>query len=207
MYNLPTYNSEDLLVRTLIAASGIVKVAVNLAKHARAGSVNIAEQKALEMAVSQFELLRTYKILATSALGVFKPLTNTGSTVINTLLINSVVASGNFAIVADKTATSENIAMAINETDTVPNYTAVVVGDEVHITAATKGTASNGYDIVYSLVPGTVTSEFIHFFGAQDGAAEEDNLITEDTLEALFNNISNITGCGYAPLGTKYKTT
>ena len=204
MNNLPIYNTNDLTVRTAIASCGVVGLAVDLAKHARAGSVNIAEQKALEMAVAQLEIVRGYNILATYARGVFKPLTNTGSPLSTTLTINGLTASGSFLITSDNTATSERIVNAINGTVTVPNYSAELVGPEVHITAEDIGSTPNGYDISYTGVPGSITSTFIHFYGGQDGALPDDNHIDEETLEALFNNISNITGVMYAPLGTKY---
>ncbi len=98
MLNLPAYREIDFIVRRAVAASGIVKIAVSSARHARMGSVDINKQKALELAVSQFECIKCYEV------------------------------------------------------------------------------------------------------------GSENNIITEDQLESIFSNIANITGCGYAPLGTNYQT-
>jgi len=206
MNNLPTYNEEDLKVRIAVAANGIVKKAVSLAKHARAGSVNIAEQKALEIAIAQLEIARGYKVISTAAMGIFKPIDNTGATAPSILEINGTTASGVFDFSSSKEDTAESLTNAINSAQTTPNYSAVLVGDEVHITSDVLGAAVNGYSIGLFFTPPGVSFEFIHFFGAQDGVLAEDNTISEDTLEALFNNISNITGEGYAPLGTQYSS-
>jgi len=202
--NLPIYNTDDLNVRKAVAASGIVKKAVGLAKHSKAGSVNIKEQKALEMAVLQFEIIKDYKILATSAIGIITPLGNSGADTTTTILINGSVASDPFVVSSNNLTTATNIVNAINNLDN--EYTAVLVGNEVHITSTIKGSSYNNYRVEYNLTVPGVTFSAIDLFGGQDGIEEEDNNITETTLEALFNNIFNITGCGYAPLGTKYRT-
>lgn len=202
----PTYNSNDFIVRRAVAAGGIVKIAVDAAIKARQGSLDIAKQRLLEMAVSQFECIKNYLILETNAMGIFKPLNNTGVDATAVISVNGIVISNGFIFTSDKVTTSENIVKAIDGYTSVPEYSATVVGDEVHITAITGGASSNGYDIALVATPVGVTYEFVHFYGGQDGAQEDDNLVTEVQLEAIFSNIAEITGCGYAPLGTKYDT-
>jgi len=202
--NLPTYNANDLFVRRAVAASGIVKLAVVLAKQARTGSVDIAKQKLLEMCTSQFEYIRSYQILKASASSLFTPTGNTGADETTTLTINGVVVSDTFTVTSDNLVTATNLVNAMNSYTSTPEYTPVLVGSEVHITAVTPGTGSNGYLPIYTSVSGNVTNAASYFQGGQDGVLESNNLVTEATLEEILNNISEITGCGYAPLGTVY---
>mgnify|MGYP003144539766 CR=1 FL=1 len=208
--NLPIYNTNDLLVRKAIAASGIVKKAVGLSKHSKAGSVDINEQKALEMAIAQFEIIKNYKILATSSIGIITPLGNSGIDISTTIVMNgaggTIIASSPFIISSNNLTTATNIVNAINGLESGPNFTAVLVGEEVHIMSVDKSSTYNGYSISYNTSVPEVTYSAVSLYGGQDGVEEEDNNITETTLEALFNNIFNITGCGYAPIGTKYRT-
>jgi len=212
MDTLPIYNINDLSVRKYVAASGLVKKAVELAKHARTGSVPVLEQRCLEMAISQFECIRYYKVVETKAIGIFKPISNLTPGLIpaapssTNLRVNGVIISDLFLFEDDRTVTSTRAAIAINNFTSAPDYSAEVIGDEVHIKAKDAGNTPNGYVISLGTIAVSVVYEFIHFFGGQQGVSEDDNVVTPQQLENIFSNIAEITNCGYAPLGTKYKT-
>ena len=203
--NQPIYNSNDLLVRKAVAASGIVKLAVQLSKQAKRGSVDKCNQKKLEMIIAQFKCIECYGALATSAKAIFKPLGNSGADETTTLTINSVVVSNAFVISNDNNATALRIVNAINAYTSSPNYTATLVGNEVHITSVTKGSIPNGYAVDYTSVTGSVTRSIVNFYGGQAGVATTANCLSEDEMHKIFDNIADVTGCGYAPVGYKYE--
>ena len=204
MNNLTTYNSNDLLVRKAVAQGGLVKLAVRAVTNARAGSLDICKQRILEMAIAQYEYIKCHSPIKTSAMGVFKPLGNTGVDISTTLSVNGVIISDTFIFTSNKITTATNIAKAIESFTSVPEYTATVVGDEVRIQSVLLGTISNGYSITLDATPVEVTYEFIHFFGGQEGVLTEENRVSEAIMDKIFNNIAEVTGCGYAPLGTNY---
>ena len=206
MNNLPIYTSNDLKVRRAVAASGIVRLAADLAKQARRGTLDLCKQRKLEMAVCQFQCLLNYTQLATKAKGYFKPLTST-SDLTTSLSVNGVVISDPFVFTNDKETTANNIVKAIESFTSNPEYTAKVInGKDVEITASIAGKSSNGYSMSISPTSPTTTFSFVHLYDGQDGVNPEDNILTEAQVEKIFNNISEITGCGYAPLGTNYTT-
>ena len=204
MHNQPIYNSNDLLVRKAVAASGIVKLAVQLSKQARRGSLDHCLQKKLEMIISQFQCIECYGALAVKAFGIFKPGGNSGADETSTLTVNSVVISDSFTIDNDNAATATRAALAINNLTSTPNYTAVVVGSEVVITADDAGTTPNGYTITYTSVTGAVSESYIGFANGQEGLATGVNCLTEDQMHTIFNNKADVTECGYEPAGYKY---
>ena len=206
MNNQPIYNQNDYTVRFAVAASGAVKLAVDIAKGVRAGSADVCSTRKLEMVLCQLNCIRGYKVLQTSAKGIFKPLSNTGADITTELTINGIVVSSPFLFTNTLETTIENTVKAVNEFTSIPNYTATTVGDEVHITADTKGQASNGLVIDLSVNPTEVTFSTTYLFGGQDGVDPEDNILSEEQLHNIFTNIADTTECGYAPLGTTYTT-
>jgi len=200
------YNSNDLLVRRVVAANGIVQLALQAVSNARAGSLDSCKQKMLELAIAQFECIKCHKELALPAMGIFKPLGNSEleEKELATLSVNGIVISNNFVFANNKITTSQNIVKAIESFTSIPEYSAVVVGDEVHIQSILKGVLSNGYSITINSASATLTHEFTHFFGGQEGVTPGDNVLSDALMDKIFNNIAEITGCGYAPLGTNY---
>jgi len=203
---IPTYTEEDLMVRKAIAAGGMVKLAGKIATDTRRGSESFLEQKLLEIALAQFDCIKSYKVVETKAKGIYKPLANlfNDAIIATGVTIDSIQVADPFLFTDDPLQTAKNVIAAFESFSSTPEYTTELVGSEVHITAVNPGASSNGLIIDVLLIPGMSDSR-INFYGGQDGVQEEDNLISEVVLEQVFNNISQITGCGYAPLGTKYK--
>ena len=199
------YNENDILVRKYVAGMGITNMAGKLAGKLRGGSGTVRESKLLEVAIAQFEVLKGYQAIENKAHGIFKPLANTGADVLVKLMINGILVTDEFYFTNDNAVTSQNIVEAMEVFTSIPEYTAVVVGDEVHIQPVEVGASYNGHTITLEVTPVGVTYESTRLVDGQDGVIPEDNIISEEKLEFLFNNISKITGVGYAPLGTKYK--
>lgn len=203
--NQPIYNSNDLLVRKAVAASGLVKLAVKLSKQARRGSTEFCLQKKFEIAIAKFKCIECYGAIEVSAVGIFRPLGNSGADETSTLTINSIVVSNSFIIDNDNAATAQRAANAINNLVSTPNYNAVAIGSEVHITAVDEGSTPNGYTITYSAVTGNVTEEYVGFRGGQDGVSSTTNCLSEDEMHSIFDYIADVTDCGYAPIGYDYE--
>ena len=203
--NLPIYNSNDLIVRKAIAISGLTSYGGKLADKARAGATVVKEQKLFEMGMAQIKCIMPYKALATTSKGIFKPLDNIGIPILDTLLINGIEASNPFEFSNSNLDTAANLTEAINSYISIPDYKASLIGKEVVIESINKGKDSNGYSMELALSPIELIFSAIDFNGGQDGVSEEDNNLTEPELNEVFNNISHITGVGYAPLGTNYK--
>ncbi len=200
---LQHYNFNDLYVRTAIAACAIGCQAAILAKKWRQGSISYCEQKQLEIAISQLELIRCgFSILElpgkSNVTVTADGLTGTPSHI----TINGVIVSDTFLYDTDNTTTASAIADAVNSLTSVPNYTAVSAGSKVTITAVDNGATINGTTV--AIVGGDVTASTEFMNGGQDGVAATKNNFTEEQVEFMFNNISEFTGCCYAPLGHTY---
>jgi len=205
MINNNTYTKEDLFVRKAVAGKGISIFAGKIAVNTSRGSVDINKQKALELAIAQFECIKCYKAIQTQARAIFRPTNTALRDRLNTLSINGIIVSLEFMITSNNLDTARNIVNAINDFDSTPNYSAELIGNEVHIKANQYGSIVNTYNIVYTNMDVETLFTTTGFFCGQDGIKKEDNILSEAQLEQIFNNISQITGCGYAPLGTKYR--
>ena len=201
---LQNYNSNDLLVRTSVAADAISKAGASFAKRLRYGHVTYSEQKSFELVASQLNAIRRgFKVLALPAFSKLIVTGDGGTNVSTTVTVNSITISNSFLYSTDNITTASNIAEAINSFTSTPNYTAIVLNDEVIIQAVTKGSAIN--NTVIALVGGDVTADVEFMNGGQDGVNEADNILTESEVTHMFNNIAKFTGCKYAPLGYKYE--
>jgi hypothetical protein len=200
---LQHYTSQDLEVRTAVAACAIGCTAAKLSKKLRYGSLTYCEQKNLEIAVNQMNCIRTFEVLALPAYGTITVTGDGGTDVPSKILVNGVIVSTEFLYSTDNNTTAAQIASAINSLDSSPNYTATSVQNVVTITAVDKGASQNNLTITQDGGDVNVSTTFMT--SGQDGVEPEDNNITEYELEAMFNNISEFTGCCYAPLGYGYE--
>lgn len=201
---LQNYNSNDLLVRTSVAANAIAIIGASFAKRLRHGHVKYSEQKSFELVVSQLNAIRRgFEVLELPASSKLTVTGDGGTNVLTTVTVNSVTISNGFLYTTDSATTASIIAEAINSFTSTPNYTAIVLDNEVIITAVTKGATIN--NTVVALVGGDVTADVEFMNGGQDGVDETDNILTESEITHMFNNIAKFTGCKYAPLGYGYK--
>lgn len=200
---LQNYNSNDLLVRTSVAANAISKIGASFAKRLRQGHVTYSEQKSFELVVSQLNAIRRgFEVLELPASSKLTVTGDGGTNVLTTVTVNSVTISNGFLYTTDSATTASIIAEAINSFTSTPNYTAIVLDNEVIITAVTKGATIN--NTVVALVGGDVTADAEFMNGGQNGVDETDNILTESEITHMFNNIAKFTGCKYAPLGYGY---
>ena len=201
---LQNYNSNDLLVRTSIAANAISQLGAKIAKKLRFGSATYSEQLSFQLVVNQLNAIRRgFKTLELSAWSKLT-VTGDGNTGVGTVVkVNSLTISDSFLYSENNSNTASIIAEAINNYTSSPNYIAIVLDDEVLIQAVAKGSAINNTAV--TLVGGDVIADAEFMNGGQNGVDETDNILTEYEVEQMFNNIAKFTGCKYAPLGYGYK--
>lgn len=201
---LQDYTPADLNSRTAVAMCGIGCLAANMAKKSRYGSITFCEQKQLEMVVAQFQCIRTWNVVALPGEAVIKVTTDGGTDTDTTILVNGVTISNPYLYTVDDETTAKEIADAINSFTSTPDYTAIATGDSVTITSVIKGSLTNGHQV--TTVGGDVIIKAEAFNGGQNGVEAEDNHLTQEQVEHMFNNIAQATGCCYAPLGYGYET-
>lgn len=199
------YNPNDLLTRTAVAACALACKATKLGKKIRQGSAKYCELKNFEIAVAQLNCIRhKFDVLLLPATSTITVSADGGTDTNTTLLVNGVTISDPFLYDTDNETTASGIADAINNLTSTPDYTATSNGATVTIIAVTKGAGTNGYAVASS--GGDVTMSLPHMTGGQEGNEEEDNALTEAEVEHMFNNIAEVTGCCYAPLGYGYES-
>lgn len=201
---LQHYNPNDLLVRTAVAACALGCLGAKMAKKWRGGSITTCESKNFQIAIAQMNCIRMFSVLELPAKSKLIVKADGGTDVASTISINSIVISDPILFTTDVSTTAGLIADAINNFTSTPDYTATSNGAEVVITAVTKGASTNGYNVI--IVGGDFTASTPYMTGGQDGVSAEDNAVTEAQLESMFNNISSLTGCCYAPLGYGYES-
>jgi len=202
---LQHYNANDLLVRTAVAACAIACKASSIAKKTRYGSATHCDQVGLQLVVEQLNCIRhKFELYALPASSKVTILADGGTNTASTILINGVIISSPVLFTTDTATTARLVADAINSITSTPDYTATVNNSTITITAVTKGDSSNGFAV--TIVGGDFTAIRPHLTGGQDGVDEDDAIITEEELEAVFSNISTYTGCCYAPLGYGYES-
>jgi len=197
------YNSQDLEVRTAVAACAIGCLGSNLAKASRYGSLGYCDMKNFEIAVEQMNIIRTFELIELPSSSTITILADGATDVASTITVNSVTISDAVLFTTDATETATLIAAAINNLSSTPDFTATSTGARVTITSVLKDSSSNG-DAV-AIVGGDFTASLPFMNGGQTGVDAVDNIITEDQLEHMFNNIAELTGCCYAPLGYAYE--
>ena len=201
---LQHYNSNDLAVRTAVAACAIGCKAASAAKKWRQGSITFCEQKGLEISVAQLNVIRSgFSILLLPATSTVTVLGDGATSTPSTISVNGVVISDTFLYDTDNNTTAIAIAAAINSLTSVPDYTATVAGAIVTITAVTAGATINTTAV--TTTGGDVTIAATFMTGGQDGVLAADNVLTEAEVEHMFNNIAEYTGCCYASLGYGYE--
>jgi len=201
---LQHYNSNDLYIRTAIAACAIGCQAAILAKKWRQGSITFCEQKQLEIATSQLSIIRCgFSVLILPSTTTITVTADGATSVASYITIDGVTVSDMFLYDIDNETTAIAIANAINNFTLLPDYTAVVSGDVVTVTAVTSGATINGATV--AVVGGDVVAATEFMNGGQDGVLPEENNLTETQVEFMFNNIATFTGCCYAPLGYGYE--
>jgi len=201
---LQNYNSNDLLVRTSVAANAISQLGAMLAKKLRFGSATYSEQLSFQLVVNQLNAIRRgYKVLGLKAWSKLI-VTGDGNTGVGTVVkVNNVTISNSFLYSENNSTTAAIIGEAINNYTSSPNYMALVLDDEVLIHAVTEGSGINNTAV--TLVGGDVIADAEFMNNGQDGVEETDNILTETEVTDMFNNIAKFTGCKYAPLGYKYE--
>ena len=201
--SLQNYTSYDLAVRTAVAACAIACKASTLAKKWRYGSIEHCEQTKLNIVTEQLNIIRSFKIIGLPSTTKLTVKSDGGTDTDTTITIGSVTVSDAFRYTTDNNTTAIEIAKAINNKTSSPNYTAVSSGSVVTITSDSNGYSGNGLTTAQSGGDVIISGEFTT--GGQDGVTSNDNIITETQLEYMFNNIAKFTGCCYAPLGYGYE--
>jgi len=193
MPKLPYYTQAYLDSKLTVAIKALSCKAASLAAQWRFGSINMIDQKKLEICYAQVECAKTFSILEKSATAISRVTADGATDVDSTILVNSVTISDSFLYGTTAATTATAIAAAINSLTSVPDYTATSLGTEITITAVTEGSTPNGLAITESGGDVTIVSEYFH--SGQDGVTA--NNITEDELDFIFDNIASFTGCCY----------
>ena len=199
------YSAYDLESRIAIAACAVGCLAGKLATKTSMGSGTFCEDKNLEIAVEQLNIIRTkFKVLALPAKSTMTVLGDGATGTDSTITVDGTTISLPFQYSGDNNATAEIIADAINNFTSTPDYKATVLNNAITITVQEDGAAING--LAVAIVGGDVNMAFQFMHSGQDGVQPEDNVITEQQLDDMFMNIAKITGASYGPLGYVYTT-
>jgi len=124
--------------------------------------------------------------VAVSATGTVT-LTGGGAGSVDSVTVNGVtITSGVVAFSVDLPTTATAVAANITAYTSTPNYTAVAVGSVITITAATAGSAPNGFVVATTLT--TITATTTDMTGGSNGLIADNN--NTWMFDVMFDSVS-----------------
>lgn len=197
---------NDIIVRTQKAACCASGKANTIAGKLFNGQpVSECEIRQLKLLTAYIDMLKCYQppIAETLATGSFRIAGTAGSI---TIYINAVdVTDGAVAFNTDLTTTATDIATAITDFDSTPNYTATSSGSVVTVTAtAGSGATCNGYEIESSASDDMTIGNVVNMSGGVTEVTDSDNCFTAAQADNVFNHISELCCMKFAPNDATY---